>query len=103
MNPSTKPARYNTDKKSDCVFSSAENGVPKEHSVVKSLFSTGDSRQAPLWTEKDVAAFIRMDVGTIRRWRMLRTGPPYTKCGRSVRYNPEDVRTWVLSNRVTPE
>jgi hypothetical protein len=50
-----------------------------------------------LLNEHDVANILGLSVASVRRWRLLRTGPPFKKVFSSVRYKPEDVRTWIES------
>jgi len=40
---------------------------------------------------------------TLQNWRLLRRGPPYLKCGRSVRYRIGDLLDWQAAGRVDPE
>ena len=47
-----------------------------------------------LWTIKEVAAFLRVPVGTIYQWRHRRCGPPGRRVGRYVRFDPDEVRAW---------
>jgi predicted DNA-binding transcriptional regulator AlpA len=47
--------------------------------------------------EFDVARITGMSVATVRRWRLLHQGPKYIKIGAAVRYNPEDISTWLDS------
>jgi excisionase family DNA binding protein len=49
-----------------------------------------------LWSIEDAAAYLRTPVGTLYQWRHRRTGPPSHKVGRHVRYDPAEVRAWVL-------
>jgi len=46
------------------------------------------------WTIHDVAAYLRIPVGTLYQWRHRRTGPPAVKVGRHLRYDPDHVRAW---------
>ncbi|MDH6465796.1 excisionase family DNA binding protein [Micromonospora sp. A200] len=48
-----------------------------------------------LWTVEDVSAFLGVPVGTLYQWRHRRFGPPAAKVGRHLRYDPQDVRSWV--------
>ncbi|WP_374690095.1 helix-turn-helix domain-containing protein [Frankia sp. AvcI1] len=48
-----------------------------------------------LWTTADVANLCRVSEGCVKHWRFSRTGPPYAKVGRHVRYLPDDVRAWL--------
>jgi hypothetical protein len=50
-----------------------------------------------LLDEYDVARITGLSVATVRRWRLLRTGPRFLKLGFSVRYTPEDLLGWIHS------
>jgi len=50
-----------------------------------------------LLNEHDVARTTGLSVASVRRWRLLRQGPRYTKIGSAVRYKPEDVAAWLDS------
>jgi len=50
-----------------------------------------------LLTEVDVSRQLRISLGTVRRWRLLRCGPRFLKIGALVRYRPEDVSRWLAS------
>jgi predicted DNA-binding transcriptional regulator AlpA len=50
--------------------------------------------------DREVAAALGMKVSTLRRWRLLRKGPPFHKIGAAVRYSPKDLDTW-LSARLS--
>jgi predicted DNA-binding transcriptional regulator AlpA len=52
---------------------------------------------ASLLNEHDVANITGLSVATVRRWRLLRTGPKYLKIGAAVRYHPDDFRRWLNS------
>ncbi len=47
-----------------------------------------------LWGVQEVAAFLKVPIATVYRWRHLRAGPPGRRVGRHIRYDPDDVRTW---------
>lgn len=55
--------------------------------------STFDS----LMTEHEVARVCGLSVASVRRWRLLRTGPRYLKIRSSVRYRPADVAEFLNS------
>jgi hypothetical protein len=55
----------------------------------------------PLWTVQDVAAYLRKPVGTLYQWRHRRIGPPVSKVGRHLRYDPAAVREWFASQGAT--
>ncbi|WP_435820635.1 helix-turn-helix transcriptional regulator [Micromonospora purpureochromogenes] len=50
-----------------------------------------------LWSVEDVAAFLRVPVETLYRWRKVKYGPPAARIGRHLRYDPTEVRAWVRS------
>ncbi len=56
-----------------------------------------------LLDERAVARIIGMSLATMRRWRLLRQGPPYLKLGAACRYRPEDIKLWLESRPVGGE
>ena len=56
-----------------------------------------------LLTEVDVSQQLRVSLGTVRRWRLLRCGPRFLKIGALVRYRPQDVSRWLASRRTGGE
>jgi excisionase family DNA binding protein len=50
-----------------------------------------------LTNEHEVASLLGVSVATVRRWRLLKTGPRFIKIGRLVRYKPEDLEDWLQS------
>jgi predicted DNA-binding transcriptional regulator AlpA len=62
------------------------------------LNSSQNQTSTSLLTDIQVGRQLGISVATLRRWRLLRTGPSYTKLGASVRYREEDVRAYVESN-----
>jgi excisionase family DNA binding protein len=48
-----------------------------------------------LWDVDDVSNYLRVPVETLYRWRKHRTGPPASRIGRHLRYDPAAVRAWV--------
>jgi predicted DNA-binding transcriptional regulator AlpA len=50
-----------------------------------------------MMNEHEVAAFLKMSVASVRRWRLFHTGPKFVKIGSAVRYRREDVESWVDS------
>ncbi|MGY0491474.1 helix-turn-helix transcriptional regulator [Streptomyces sp. WG-D5] len=48
-------------------------------------------------TPVDVAELLAVPVETVYQWRRKRTGPKGFRVGRHLRFDPEDVRTWVQS------
>lgn len=53
-----------------------------------------------LWDEGEYAAYRNFSVSTAQKERHRGDGPPYIKTGRLVRYDPQVVRTWLLSRTV---
>lgn len=52
----------------------------------------------PLMTEQTVARALNISVATLRRWRLLNTGPKVLKIGASVRYREDDLKEWLDSS-----
>ncbi len=50
-----------------------------------------------LHDEKQTAARLGVSIRTLQQWRLLGTGPEYHKINRAVRYRPETVDSWILS------
>lgn len=50
-----------------------------------------------MMNEHEVAAFLKMSVASVRRWRLFRTGPQFVKFGAAVRYRRRDVENWLNS------
>jgi excisionase family DNA binding protein len=56
-------------------------------------------RAEPLWSVHDAAAYLRVPVETLYRWRKRRCGPPAARIGKHLRYDPADVRAWFRQQR----
>ena len=56
---------------------------------------TREANMLALLTEHDVSKQLRVSLGSLRRWRMIRQGPPFFKVGPLVRYRAEDVEAWL--------
>jgi len=54
-----------------------------------------------LLNERDVARIVGLSVASVRRWRLLKSGPRVMKIGAAVRYKPEDLKTWLESRPTT--
>ncbi|ASR37853.1 excisionase [Prauserella marina] len=48
----------------------------------------------PLWTIEDVSDYLGVPVKTLYQWKWRGEGPPVSKIGRHLRYNPAKVRAW---------
>ena len=49
-----------------------------------------------LWTEAETAEYLSVDPKTLTAWRCTRRyNLPFIKCGRLVRYRPEDVEAFL--------
>jgi hypothetical protein len=45
-------------------------------------------------TQDDVATLLKVPPRTLEDWRLTRSGPPYRKIGRHVRYELTEVMDW---------
>ena len=55
-----------------------------------------------MWTSAAVARFLCVSRQTLYRWRMTGNGPPVCKIGGQLRFVPDDVRKWALSQQDRP-
>lgn len=56
--------------------------------------------QEPCWTVADVAAYLRVPEETLYAWRKRHYGPPASRVGRYLRYDPDTVRAWLRERQV---
>ena len=49
---------------------------------------------------KQVETMFNLPVTSLEKWRSLKMGPPYMKCGKHIRYNPEEVEKWMEKQRI---
>lgn len=52
---------------------------------------------------RELSELLGVPVGTLANWPSARTGPPFVKVGRHVRYRTGDVDEWVAARVVEPE
>ncbi len=50
---------------------------------------------AELLTISETAAYLKVPVETLRKWRAQSRGPKAVKLGRHLRYRQEDIDQWV--------
>ncbi|MCU1556020.1 MAG: DNA-binding protein [Microbacteriaceae bacterium] len=50
-------------------------------------------------TQSEVAELLRLPVRTVEDWRLTRSGPPWVKLGRHVRYEQSELLAWVKGHR----
>ncbi len=55
----------------------------------------------PLWTASDVARFLSVSERTVRAWQ-LDHKLPFLKIGGTVRFVPNEIRTWATDQEVRP-
>lgn len=59
--------------------------------------------QTPLLDPPDAARLLGLkNQGTLANWRSRNFGPPYVKCGASVKYRMRDVAAWIEQRVVKP-
>lgn len=51
-----------------------------------------------LWTNRELAEYVRVSVNTVDYWRFMGTGPRFVRVGRHVRYQQSDIDRWLTSN-----
>jgi predicted DNA-binding transcriptional regulator AlpA len=60
---------------------------------ISKLLSECDS----LLDERDVSRITGISLASLRRWRLLNTGPRFIRAGALVKYSPEDLTAWLTS------
>ncbi|MEU6005916.1 helix-turn-helix domain-containing protein [Streptomyces sp. NPDC047453] len=50
-------------------------------------------------TPDDIAEMFEVPLETVYQWRKKRTGPPGFRIGKHVRYDPADVRAYVIQRK----
>ncbi|OBC05898.1 hypothetical protein A5788_04595 [Gordonia sp. 852002-50816_SCH5313054-c] len=55
------------------------------------------SREHEVMTTGEVAAYLRVPVATLYRWRSTGSGPPAYSVGRHLRFRRVDVDAWLIS------
>lgn len=81
-----------------------ENRQPAEKPVARTTITSSTPvapKQAEVLNEKQVANYLTVSIGTVRRWRLLRTGPRFLKIGSAVRYKRADLEAWIDSCSTT--
>jgi len=56
--------------------------------------------QVSFLNETQAAELLGVSVRTLQAWRVRGGGPVFVKLGRSVRYRPDDLESWISSRRV---
>lgn len=51
--------------------------------------------------EADVAAKLDVTASGLQKWRRRKTGPPFIRLGRSIRYPSDQLDQWLEAQRVT--
>jgi hypothetical protein len=52
--------------------------------------------------ERETAEELNVAVRTLRKWRQLKIGPPWTAVGRQILYGDESRAAWLKSREVQP-
>lgn len=52
----------------------------------------------PLWTVDDVAAYLQVEIATVRDW-VYKKKIPFRKAGGSLRFAPSEIEGWTLQHR----
>ncbi|MGX9884060.1 helix-turn-helix transcriptional regulator [Streptomyces sp. NPDC002276] len=50
-------------------------------------------------TPDDIAGMFEVPIETVYQWRKKRTGPPGFRIGKHLRYDPADVRAYVIERK----
>jgi hypothetical protein len=70
----------------------------REEKMVKDMnTSTTPEASIRLLNEREIAETLDVSIGTVRRWRLLRKGPPFLKVGVLVKYPMRGLELWLTS------
>jgi predicted DNA-binding transcriptional regulator AlpA len=58
---------------------------------------TTPMQMQPLLTTRAAAELLCLDQRTLERFRIAGTGPRFVKMGKSIRYRPSDLETWLAA------
>ena len=75
----------------------------QEVQMGKSSNKKGNKKMKQYVSEKEVAKMTGLAVQTLRNWRHKCRGFPYLKIGRAIRYDPDDIVTFMQSKKIQPE
>jgi excisionase family DNA binding protein len=56
-----------------------------------------DASEDRLWSVHEASRYLGVPVGTLYQWRSAGKGPKCGRAGRHLRYRPEDVRAWFVT------
>lgn len=51
-----------------------------------------------LWVAQDVSSLLGVHFATLHQWRYLGPGPAAFRVGKHLRYDPNDVRRWLVDS-----
>jgi excisionase family DNA binding protein len=54
-----------------------------------------------LMNPREAAAYLRVSMATLAKWRTLRKGPSYTRTGKTVKYDKKALDSYLKKNVVT--
>ncbi len=54
-----------------------------------------------LLTPKEAAAFLKVSIHTLAKWRQHKTGPEYTRTGNRIKYTKKALETYLKENTVS--
>ena len=60
----------------------------------------GRAEASSLLTPKEAAAFLKVSVITLAKWRGKKSGPAYTRTGRTIKYTREALEDYLRKNVV---
>jgi excisionase family DNA binding protein len=60
----------------------------------------GKNAMTELLTPKEAAAFLKVSVITLAKWRGRKSGPAYTRTGRTIKYSREALEDYLRKNVV---
>lgn len=72
----------------------------EEQTRKEPILATATDPRRDILTPAEVADWLGVTVQTLNTWRYTRTGPSFTKLGRMIRYEREQVEKFISAGRV---
>jgi hypothetical protein len=76
--------------------------MPSKQQAKERTLRLRRKRLAGYSTESETAEELNVAVRTLRKWRALQIGPPWTAVGRQIYYGDESRAAWLRSQEIKP-
>jgi excisionase family DNA binding protein len=88
-----------TEPRSRSARASGQQMPPRQQGSIRWPSGTTSVLGDALLDSDELAAYLKLPVGTLDQWASRGGGPPFHKVGRHRRYAPADVKAWLAGSR----